>query len=353
MADRTALVRTDFPSPPAPLPLPEDVPSGLDLFLSRPAPHVLAALAPVLAGLALNNPALAIAGAMLVVVYSNFLMRRRLLDAYRQGAYRRFLAMANRIQDSFPVPFRPMSNLPELRAIAHVKVGEAERGKQIFRSVDPHRLSPAFQGISAYNMAIMFLEMQDPASALEILEGLDRERAGEMGDLLPLLKNAQLQAHFVRGEMEKASAILVSARGLTDVPAPVAVAFDGWAALLALEADRDAGRALALSTTALAKIDALESVQARDWLLINHALIELEAGGDPIAVLERLSALLAHEPTMSPYQRGLLHYVTAACQKASGQIAEARASLEAAGQACRGAWLEQRCAALAAQLPQE
>ena len=34
------------------------------------------------------------------------------------------LAMADRIQASFPAPFRPMSNLPELRAIARVKATE-------------------------------------------------------------------------------------------------------------------------------------------------------------------------------------------------------------------------------------
>lgn len=349
MADRTALVRTES-SPPAPLPVPQDVASGLDLFLSRPAPHVLAALAPVLAGAALNNPALAIAGAMLVVVYSNFLMRRRLLDAYRHGAYRRFLAMADRIQASFPVPFRPMSNLPELRAIARVKIGEAEVGKQIFRSVDQKRLSPAFQGISTYNLAIMFLEMQDPASALEILEGLDREKAGEMGDLLPLLKNAQLQAHFVRGEMEKAAGMLVAARGLSDVPPPVQVAFDGWAALLALEQDHDAAKALALSSETLGRIDALESVQARHWLLVNHALIELESGAGEVAILERLAALWPHEPTMSPYQRGLFHYLTACCHQRAGQIADAKKELEAAVTACRCAWLEPRYAALATKL---
>jgi hypothetical protein len=200
-------------------------------------------------------------------------------------------------------------------------------------------------------MAIMFLESQDPGSALEILDELDREGASGMGDLLPLLRNAQIQSYFLMARLDRAAEVLAQATAADDVPPPVSVALDGWGALLALEKDRDPARALELSRKALAGVDQLESVQSRDWLLVNHALIELEAGGSELAVLEQLAALLPHEPSMSPHQRGLLHYVTARCHERTGQAADARRELEAATQACRAAWLEPRFAELAARLP--
>ena len=340
---------TDAPALPA---LREaDEPNAVDLFLARPGPHVLAMLVPVLAGIWWSNAALTAGGALLVVLYSNVIVRRRLLALYRKGHYRRFLAMADRIQASFPLPFRPVSNLPELRAIARVKIGEPELGKKIFRTEAPQSLPPAFQGISTYNMAIMFLEMQDPASALEILSSVE-DKAALLGDLYPLLRGAQVQAHFARGEMERAAEMLVLARA-GELPPSTAVTLTGWEALLALEHGHDPERARELSRAALARAAEVESDQARDWLEANDAFIALGAGDPAVTVLARVTALVPHEERLSPYQRGLVHYVAARCHAKLEAPAEARRELEAARAACRCTWLDGRLDALEKTLSDE
>lgn len=331
-----------------PAPVPADEPTAVDLFLARPGPHVLALLVPVLAGILVNSPTLAAGGALLVVLYSNFLLRRRLLHLYREGAYHRFLAMADRIQQSFPLPFRPLTNLPELRAIARVKIGDTELGKQIFRGQVPKSLPPAFQGISTYNMAVMFLEMQDPASALEILEGLDAQ-ARQMGDLFPMLRGAQLHAHFLRGELDRAAERLAEARAANPPPA-AGVALDSWEAMLVCERERDPERALALSQSALSRGGEMESAQSRDWLAVNHAYVRLQAGAPAVDLLADLAGLLPTEMRMSPYQRGLLHYVSAQCHQQIGAREDARNELELAEGACRSEWLAAKCAELRSKL---
>lgn len=331
-----------------PAPVPADEPTAVDLFLARPGPHLLALLVPVLTGIAFGSPALAAGGALLVVLYSNFLLRRRLLHLYREGAYHRFLAMADRIQQSFPLPFRPLTNLPELRAIARVKIGDTELGKQIFRAQVPKSLPPAFQGISTYNMAVMFLEMQDPASALEILDGLD-EQARHMGDLFPMLRGAQLHAHFLRGELDRAAERLADARGANPPPA-AAVALDSWEAMLVCVRESDPARALELSRSALGRAGEMESSQSRDWLTVNHAHIRLEAGEPAIDILADLAGLLPTVMRMSPYQRGLLHYVSARCHEQLGAREDAKKELEAAEAACRSEWLTARCTSLRTRL---
>lgn len=331
-----------------PAPIPSDEPTAVDLFLARPSPHLATLAACVLAGLFVNSPALALGGAVLVVLYSNFFLRRRLLRLYRDGAYRRFLAMADRIQQGFPLPFRPLTNLPELRAIARVKIGDTELGKQIFRAYTPPALPPASASISTYNMAVMFLEMQDPASALEILDGLDGS-ATHMGDLFPMMRGAQLTAHFLRGELDRAATRLAEARAASPPPA-AAASLDSWGAMLTCERDGDPAAALVASQSALSRADQADSAQTQDCLAVNHVYIAVRAGTPPLEVLDQVVALAPAAARMTPYQRGLLHYVAAACHAQTGQVADASRDLDAAETECRSTWLTQRCAELRTSL---
>jgi tetratricopeptide (TPR) repeat protein len=321
-------------SPPVPV-FPKATPQPLEDHLTvfdraffHPLPHIFTALIAVGMGFLLDGPFLAMIWGCATIMVSNFRMQRLLLRYFNRRSFRRFLAAAENVQDSFPWPYRPVTNLGELRALAHVRLDEAEKAKALFQSIQKDGLSPAARATFSNSLSVLYLELQDPHSALTILAEIDLNQISRNKMLLFCIHLNRAYAHLLNGHLKDVRASLEVASSHCPTPREWSTYVMSLQALLKLELDGDLSGALALSNQAMRQLDAQDT--AWEAVLLTHTLITLEVTGDDNQSLELLSQLFQRGRELTHYQQAQFHYLMARVSYLSQDVPEALSHLDQA-----------------------